>query len=88
MGASRSRRRLRAASRRARTERDLPPVEPVAWPSAGSGFEADPSSPAGQFYAQSLLITRAGRTRAGRVLAAVALVVILASVVWGAFGGR
>ncbi|MDE3065819.1 MAG: hypothetical protein KGJ36_09110 [Acidobacteriota bacterium] len=66
----------------------LPPVEPVAWPSAGSGFEADPSSPAGQLYASSLIIARIGRTRAGRVVALVAAVAILASVLWGAVAGR
>jgi hypothetical protein len=40
---------------------------PVMWPSQGSGFEADPFSPAGTAQREWMLTQRLGRTRWGKL---------------------
>ena len=55
------------------------------WPSAGSGFEADPFSPAGLAQQEWVLASRAGRSRSGRVLVWVIVVLLIAGVVTPVF---
>ncbi len=50
------------------------------WPVAGSGFEADPFSPAGLAQQEWVLASRAGRSRAGRVLVWVIVVLLVLGV--------
>ena len=54
------------------------PVPPVMWPDAGSGFEADPSSPAGQLQNEAMFLQAmsADPGRAGRAALWVALGVV------------
>ena len=54
------------------------PIPPVMWPNAGSGFEADPSSPAGQLQSEAMFLRglSADGGRAGRAALWVALGVV------------
>ena len=40
---------------------------PIMWPGSGSGFEADPFSPAGTAERDWLITQRLGRSRIGRL---------------------
>ena len=57
------------------------PIPPVMWPDPGSGFEADPSSPAGQLQGEAMFLRglsgdggRAGRAALWVALGVVAIV--------------
>jgi hypothetical protein len=65
----------------ARPQRYVPmtdPIPPVMWPDAGSGFEADPSSPAGQLQGEAMFLRglSSDRGRVGRAALRVALGVV------------
>ena len=51
------------------------------WPDSGTGFEADPFSPAGLAQQEWVLASRAGRSRAGRILVWVLVTLLIAGVV-------
>ena len=78
--------------KRRKTRYPLPPVHiqavsdcdepPIMWPSAGSGFEADPFSPAGSAQREWFLARRFGRSRAGKAVAWIALAVIVVPLIW------
>lgn len=51
------------------------------WPSAGSGFEADPFSPAGLAQQEWVLASRAGRSRTGRIVVWIVVVLLVAGVI-------
>ena len=79
--------------KRRKPYRPLPPIgghstvsdsdePPIMWPSAGSGFEADPFSPAGTSQREWFLMRRIGQSRAGRAAIWVILAVIVLPVVW------
>jgi hypothetical protein len=51
------------------------------WPSSGSGFDADPFSPAGLAQQEWVIASRAGRSRGGRVLVWILVVALLASII-------
>jgi hypothetical protein len=50
------------------------------WPESGSGFEADPFSPAGAAQREWMLTQRMGRSRWGRVLAWFLVAAIVGSI--------
>lgn len=52
------------------------PTPPVMWPEAGSGFEADPFSPAGMSQQIWRATGRRPRTRTGRWLVGIVCVII------------
>jgi hypothetical protein len=63
---------------------DDDPVPPVMWPERGSGFEADPSSPAGQLQGEARFLQglsadpgRAGRAALWTVVGVVVIVVVV-----------
>ena len=51
------------------------------WPSAGSGFEADPFSPSGMAQQEWVLASHLGKRRGGKVVVWIVLVLIIASLV-------
>lgn len=51
------------------------------WPAAGSGFEADPFSPAGTAQREWFLIRRLGQSRAGKGFVWVILALLVAVLV-------
>ena len=54
-----------------RSNRPIEPSDgepPIMWPSADSGFEADPFSPAGTAEREWALTQRLGRSRVGKVV--------------------
>lgn len=51
------------------------------WPSAGSGFEADPFSPSGLAQQEWVLATHVTTRRGGKVVIWIVLVLIVASLV-------
>jgi len=52
---------------------------PIMWPSSGSGFEADPLSPAGTAQREWAMSQRLGRSRFGRLAVWIILAVIIAA---------
>jgi hypothetical protein len=52
------------------------------WPSSGSGFDADPFSPAGSAQREWFLIRRLGGSRAGKSIALTLAAIIIVSLVW------
>ena len=73
----RGRPRAEATERRSSELRDSPP--PVMWPEAGSGFEADPFSPAGFAQQQWIVMSHAGGGRFTRIMMAIVAVVLAIS---------
>jgi hypothetical protein len=73
------RRLLPVRGRSAMSDSDEPPI---MWPSAGSGFEADPFSPAGTGQREWFLIRHMGQSRAGKAVTWVVLAVIVIPLVW------
>jgi hypothetical protein len=55
---------------------------PIMWPSSGSGFEADPFSPAGTAQREWFLTRRLGQSRGGKVVVWAVLAVIAVPLVW------
>jgi hypothetical protein len=63
---------------------DDDPVPPVMWPEPGSGFEADPSSPAGQLQGEARFLQglsadpgRVGRAALWTLVGMVAIVAVV-----------
>lgn len=51
------------------------------WPSAGSGFEADPFSPSGMAQQEWVLATHLSRRRGGKVVIWIVLILLVVSLV-------
>ena len=82
MGSRGGRRRTTRPRVRGSEEQSLPRREyapPVMWPEAGSGFEADPFSPAGLAQQQWTVMDRAGGGRFTRIMMAIVIVVLAIS---------
>jgi len=65
---SRQRNKKPATGQPVRPARQANGEPPVMWPGAGSGFEADPFSPAGSVQRQGLLVQGLARRRGGRAV--------------------
>ena len=80
---SRGARRRKGRPREEQTEHRSPAFRdsapPVMWPDAGSGFEADPFSPAGLAQQQWTVMSHAGGGRFTRIMMAIIVVVLAIS---------
>jgi hypothetical protein len=83
MGSKGRRQRGSGASRRQRQAgTSVSHNPPVMWPEAGSGFEADPFSPAGTAQREWMLTQKIGRSFLGKVIACLILASIVIPIVW------